>query len=150
MGATHSCLLYHVIFSTKERQPFITPEIRPRLYKYIGGMIRKQEGVLYEIGGMPDHLHLLFRWRTDVAVADLIRDMKRDSTKWIKKAWPDMRHFYWQEGYGAFSVSFSHKKRVEQYIRGQEEHHRRHTFKAEFLKFLHRYEVEYDPRYVWD
>jgi len=150
MGTSYTCILYHVIYSTKERRPFITSDIRERLYEYLGGAIRGEGGLLYEIGGMSDHVHLFFRWRADAALADLVRNVKRNSTVWVKKTWPDMREFCWQEGYGAFSVSASSRARVEKYIREQEAHHATRSFREEYLSFLRRHGVEYDPQYIFD
>lgn len=149
MAGTFSSILFHLIFSTKHRQPLITPDIRPRLYEYLGGSVRGERGILYAAGGMPDHIHLLVRWRTDVAIADLLRKIKGGSSLWVHETL-GVQDFAWQEGYAAFSVSQSGVEDVKAYLARQEEHHRRRTFKEEYIEFLDRHEVEYDLRYVFD
>lgn len=148
--ATHSCLLYHFIFSTKERRPLIDSGMKPRLYDYIGGVVRRKEGTLLAIGGVADHVHLLVRWRTDETIADLVRDVKAGSSGWVHDTWPEHRLFAWQSGYGAFTVSRSQQKRVEAYIANQERHHARSGYDKELIGLLEAHGIEYDPRYVLD
>ena len=149
MASTLTNLLYHVVFSTKGRLPLITGEIRDPLYRYIGGIIRNQGGTLIEIGGVADHVHLLARFPASKAVSDMLRDVKSDSSGWINQ---ERRHerFGWQTGYGAFTVSQSQVRTVRRYIRRQEEHHRRTSFKEELIALLEKHEIEYDERYLWD
>ena len=123
MAGTYSCLINHIIFSTKHRRPLIVPDLRPRLYDYIGGIIRKHQGTLYEIGGMPDHLHLLLRMHQDMPVSDLVRDIKSSSSGWIHQTFEKMHEFQWQDGYGVFSASKSQMNRIKSYIQGQATHH---------------------------
>jgi putative transposase len=149
MPGTFSNLVYHIIFSTKHRLPQISEDIRPRLYDYLGGSVRGERGVLYAIGGMPDHMHLLVRWRTDGAISDLMRNIKGGSSSWVHDTL-GLREFAWQEGYAAFSVSQSAVEDVKAYLARQEEHHRRRSFKEEYIEFLERNNVEYDLRYVFD
>lgn len=149
MPGTLSNLVYHIIFSTKHRLPHISEEIRPRLYDYLGGSVRGERGVLYAIGGMPDHVHLLVRWRTDGAISDLMRNIKGGSSSWVHDTL-GMREFAWQEGYAAFSVGQSAVEDVKAYLARQDEHHRRRSFKEEYIEFLERNNVEYDLRYVFD
>ncbi len=148
MPGTFSKLLYHIVFSTKQRRPFITLDVQPRLYEYIGGIVRSLHGVSLTIGGMPDHLHMLVGWRTDETLADLMRMVKSRSSAWLHETIPSMKSFAWQEGYAAFSVSHSQAEAVLAYIERQEEHHRVRTFEEEFREFLKRHAIEYDARYV--
>ena len=150
MAQTFSQILLHIVFSTKERHPFITPHIRPRLYDYIGGIIRQQRGVLYAIGGMPDHVHLLIRWRPDESVSDLMRRVKGASSHWIHETYPELAAFAWQAGYAAFSVSKSSENAVKAYIANQEEHHRSRSFKEELLALLLTHGVEFEERWVFE
>jgi REP-associated tyrosine transposase len=150
MPGMYSQLLLHIVFSTKNRQPWIRRSIADRLYSYIGGIVRQEGGALYEIGGIEDHLHLLVRWRTDAAVSDLMRVVKTNSSRWIHSTFADLTEFAWQEGYAAFSVSKSQEAAVKKHLAMQEEHHRREGFRSEFLRLLQAHGVEFDDRYVFD
>ncbi len=150
MPGTYSQILLHMIFSTKYRQPWITPDVENQLYPYLGGIIKGERGVLYEIGGIEDHAHLLVRWRPDGSVSDLMRCLKANSSKWIHETFPALRGFAWQEGYSVFSVSKSQEETVKKYIQGQREHHRGQDFKTELLKLLRAHGVEFDEKYVFD
>lgn len=147
MATTFANLLYHVVFSTKDRMPLIRDEIRESLYEYMGGIIRGEGGVLLEIGGMPDHVHLLVKLKTDVTVALMVQKIKGKSSKWHNERLVRER-FAWQSGYGIFSVSASLMERVRRYIRSQEEHHRRVSFKDELITLLKRNGIPYDERYL--
>jgi len=149
MAGTFTCLNYHLVFSTKDRRPFIDAALQPRLYEYFGGTIRNEGGVLYQIGGLPDHVHVLARLRPVQAVSDFLRDLKSHSSGWVTDSFETHRTFQWQEGFGAFSVSKSDLSRVSDSIVRQEEHHARRDFKSEFLQLLQAHEVEYDPRHIW-
>ena len=149
MAHTFSDILIHVIFSTKGRQPTIHETFRFRLYEYLGGIARKEFGAALKIGGTEDHIHGLLRLRTGVSVAEAMRKWKSLSSAWIHKKATDSGGFAWQSGYGAFSVSGPRKAKVIEYIDRQVEHHRTVTFEEEFLAFLDRYEVGYDPGNVW-
>ena len=149
MAGTFTNITLHVVFSTKSRKPFITDEIRPRLYDYMGGIVRSEGGVLYEIGGMPNHVHLLLRWRPDKSVSDLLRALKSMSSGWVHKTFHRMRAFKWQDGYGTFSVSQSKAAAAKKYIIGQAEHHRIRDFKSEFLSLLEAHGVEYNEELIW-
>ena len=149
MAGTFTSLNYHVIFSTKDRFPFINSDLQSRLYEYIGGIIRSESGILLEIGGIADHLHLLFRCRPTPSLSDQLRVIKSKSSGWVHENFPKLEKFAWQDGYGAFTVSKSDLVRVSDYIRNQEEHHRTKTFKDEFVRFLQVHELEYDERYIW-
>ncbi len=150
MPGTYSQILLHVVFSTKQRRTYITPEIKERLYDYVGGIIRAEKGTRYAIGGMPDHLHLLFRWRTDEAISDLMRTVKARSSRWVHDTSPDSRAFAWQEGYAVFSVSKSAEANVKAYIENQAEHHRKRDFAEELLALLDAHGIEYDEHFVLD
>jgi REP element-mobilizing transposase RayT len=150
MAGTYSQLLYHIVFSTKHRHPSISDALAARLYPYIGGIIRAERGVLFEIGGIEDHVHLYLRWRTDESLANLMRIVKSRSSAWLHHTSPDLGVFAWQEGYAAFTVSKSQEAALKAYIRGQREHHRKEDFKAELLRLLVAHGVEFDERYVHD
>jgi len=148
--STYTNILLHVIFSTKGRLPLITPEFRPRLHEYLGGAVRGEGGVPYEVGGTADHVHILLRWNSTETIADLLREIKSGTSKWANRELRTRSKFAWQKGYGAFSVSHSQKGKVAAYIRKQEEHHAVVSFQDEFRKFLKMNEIEYDENYVWD
>lgn len=150
MPGTYSQLLLHVVISTKGRVPWISAELAERLYPYIGGIIRAEKGVLYDIGGVEDHVHLYLRWRPDGSVSDLMRTVKARSSKWVHDTFPARREFAWQEGYSVFSVSKSQEEAVKKYIAGQAEHHKKEDFKSELLCILRAHAVEFDEKYVFD
>ncbi len=147
MPGTYTNLLYHLIFSTKNREPHITDDIREPLYQYIGGIVRAKGGSLMEVGGVEDHIHLLTRFKPTMSVPEAIRLIKSNSSKWLHQD-KDMEHFNWQDGYGAFSVSKSKVEDVRRYIRRQPEHHRRRSFREELLEFLVAHEIEFDESFV--
>jgi len=141
--------LLRIIFSTKNRDPLIVPEIESGLHKYMTGIIKGCDSKLLAINGTADHVHLLVSLSKNWALATLLEDLKGDSSKWVKKQGRQYRDFYWQEGYGAFSIGESTVPAVKAYIGNQKEHHRTVTFQEEFIQFLKKYEVEYDERYIW-
>lgn len=145
-----TCLNYHLVFSTKNRQPLIDKSWQQRLYDYIGGILRQQDGVLLAAGGMPDHIHLLVGINKKIAITDALRDIKANSSGWIHQEIQNQRGFAWQTGYGAFTVSYSGRAAVRSYLATQEEHHRTRTFQEEFLELLRRHEIEFDERFLWD
>ena len=149
MSANYTNLLYHLVFSTKGRIPLITDEIREPLYQYIGGIVRSEGGALLEIGGIEDHIHLLVRLKPTLALSDAVRLIKSNSSKWLNDG-SYVRDFRWQTGYGAFTVSKSMMESVRRYIRNQPEHHRKQTFKAEFVDLLKLNNVDYNKKYLWD
>jgi putative transposase len=148
MPGTYSQLLLHIVFATKHRQAFINSDIADRLYAYMGGIVRSEQGVLYDIGGVEDHVHLYVRWRPDGTVSDLMRVVKAQSSKWIHETFPKMAAFAWQEGYAVFAVSKSREKAVKQYIAGQAEHHKKEDFKSELLRLLRAHGIEFNERYL--
>lgn len=150
MAGKHLSLQVHFVWSTARREPRLAPEWRDRLYGYIGGVLEHKKAKLLCAGGVSDHIHLYASLPSTVTIAELVNAMKANSSRWIHQAFPEQKSFAWQEGYGAFSVSKSAEEQVVRYIRDQEAHHHRHDFKAEFLAFLKKYQVEYDERYLWD
>ncbi len=139
------------MFSTKHRKPFLQNKVvRDDMHAYLGGICRRLESPSLIAGGVEDHVHILCRFGRKQSVSDFIRDLKRDSSKWIKTKDADLRQFDWQDGYGAFSISPSHVEQLRAYIADQEEHHRHETFQDEFRRLLTKYGVEFDERYVWD
>lgn len=141
--------LVHNIFSTKERFPFIDQELESRLWPYMGGIARENGMKALAIGGTTDHVHALLSLPATMSGAKAVQLIKGGSSKWIHDELPQYRKFAWQDGYGAFSVSSSQMKSVMRYIDGQKEHHRKKTFEEEFLEFLDKHGVEYDPRYIF-
>jgi REP element-mobilizing transposase RayT len=150
MAGTYTNLLYHLVFSTKNRIPRISAELQSDLYEYIGGIIRGEGGTLLEIGGMPDHVHLLVKFKPTKSVSEMLNRIKAKSSKWVNEEKLKMRKFGWQDGYAAFSVSESQVDPVRQYIQGQEAHHRRQSYQDELRALLARHGVEYEERYLWD
>jgi putative transposase len=150
MPSTYTNLLYHIIFSTKNREPLIVDAWKEELYRYIGGIVRSEGGVSIEIGGMPDHVHILAKLKPAISVSDILKLIKANSSKWINDEKVRRRGFAWQGGYAAFSVSESQVEVVRRYIRSQEEHHRKQSYQDELIALLQRHGVEYDPRYLWD
>ncbi|MFW6163417.1 MAG: IS200/IS605 family transposase [Planctomycetota bacterium] len=150
MPQSLSNILVHLTFSTKDRRADIDGTIEPELHHYLGGVCGEMGCQSLGVGGTPDHVHICVRlWRT-VAVADLVEEIKKRSSKWIKTQGPRCRYFTWQAGYGAFSIGQSGLAALQAYIARQKDHHRRRDFKAEFRALLEKYEVAYDERYVWE
>ena len=149
MSGTYTNLLYHVVFSTKERRQLISSTIEAGLYAYVGGVFANVGGVLLEINGIADHVHLLAKLPPKLAVSDVIRDVKANSSKWLNDEKTKFRRFAWQDGFAAFSVSESQVPRVRSYIRRQREHHASLDFKTELVALLVKNRVEYDERYLW-
>ena len=150
MASTLTNLLYHMVFSTKNRAPLIVPELKDRLYSYIGGIVRGEGGALIEAGGIADHVHLVTRLKSEPSVATMLKTIKAKSSKWLNEKGLLRGRFSWQTGYGAFTVSASQLPHVVRYVHGQEEHHRVRSFKEEFVALLKKHGVEYDERYLWD
>lgn len=141
----------HLVFSTKHRYPFLESlEIREALYAYFGGFCREHSSPMIIAGGVEDHVHILCRQSKSISVEDFLRDVKRSSSIWIKKQFPECAEFRWQAGYGVFSISPGHVQELERYIANQEEHHKAETFQDEFRRLLRKYGIEWDERYVWD
>jgi len=142
--------LIHLIYSTKHRTPCLGANTRPDLDAYMSGILNNWESPATVIGGVADHVHVLFALSKNYALKKVVEEVKKGSSKWLKTRGPELQDFHWQNGYGGFSVSASNEEAVKRYIENQEEHHRTRTFQEEFREFLQRHEVEYDERYVWD
>ena len=148
MSDSYTNLLYHIVFSTKERRPLITSQYEPRLDDYIGGTVRGMGGICLEINGTEDHVHLLAKLRPVKSVSEVLRELKANASGWMHDVFPEVRKFSWQRGYGAFTVSHSNVYEVRRYISHQKEHHKRISFREEFIQFLRVNGIEYDERYV--
>ena len=148
MSDSYTNLLYHIVFSTKDRRPLITPEYEVRLYDYLGGTIRNMGGISLELNGTEDHIHLLAKLRPDCALSDVLRDLKANATGWMHDVFPSLKHFSWQRGYGAFTVSQSNVQAVRRYIARQKEHHQRISFRDEFIQFLQENGIDYNERFI--
>jgi len=142
--------LIHVCFSTKNRVDLIMPEIEDDLFGYMHGIVENNKSKLILANGTTNHVHLLISLSKVLSISELIGDIKRDSSKWIKTKNNSYRAFQWQDGYGAFSVGYTQIEDVKKYIANQKEHHAKVSFEDEFRYFLNKYGVEYDERYVWD
>ena len=143
-------IVNHLVFSTKNREPWLEEEIQSSMFAYMGGIVRERKGTLMEAGGMADHVHLLVAMHQTTAVADLVRDIKSGSSRWMHERDTNFHSFAWQTKYGAFSVSRSMEETVCAYIRNQKEHHRKRTFQDEFRIMLDRHGFSYDERYMWE
>ncbi|MBM4030960.1 MAG: IS200/IS605 family transposase [Planctomycetes bacterium] len=146
---SYTNLLYHVVFSTKERVPRLKEELRPRLWEYIGGIIRNVNGRLLAANGTLDHVHLACLGTPKLAIASFVQLIKGNSSKWMHETFPEFNDVYWQQNYAAFTVSPSTLPKLLAYIRDQEEHHKKVDFKQEFIALLKRHGISYDERYVW-
>jgi REP element-mobilizing transposase RayT len=151
MSQSLSQIYLHIVFSTKHRAPFLTDgTFRAKLHAYLAGTCRNLQCPSLLVGGVADHVHILCRLSKNLAPAVLVRELKRESSKWVKAEAPDLAAFACQNGYGAFSISPSHVGALTHYIADQEAHHSRETFQDEFRRLLRKYGIEYDERYVWD
>ena len=144
-------ILVHTIFSTKDRRPFLCDKaLREELHHYLGGILTRLDCQLLIVGGVEDHVHLLSTLSRTCTAADMVKEVKRGSSTWLKTKAPSMADFSWQNGYGIFSVGGSQEPAVRRYIAGQAEHHKTVSFQDEFRTFLDRYKISYDEQYVWD
>jgi putative transposase len=150
MANTFTCLRFHAVFSTKHREPWIRTEVQDRLWAYLAGIAHKNKMKALLIGGVDDHVHMLLGLPPSLAVSDALKKIKGASSGWISENLPGCLGFGWQDGYGAFTVSKSQVPEVEDYIRGQREHHRVRTFKEEYRALLERHEIDYKECYLWD
>ena len=150
MPQSLSSILIHLIFSTKNHEPFITEEIEKELYPYMATIFKGLKSPSLTIGGTTDHVHVLFSLSRVIKIADLVEEVKTESSKWIKTKGAEFRNFHWQRGYGAFSIGQSQLSSVKRYIARQKVHHQRVKFQDEYRKFLKSYGIDYDERYVWD
>jgi putative transposase len=149
MANTYTSLHYHVAFSTKNRERWITPDLEPRIWTYLGGIAHDNGIVPLKIGGLEDHVHLVLGMPPTLAPSKMVQLLKGGSSKWIHDTFPALRGFGWQDGYGAFTVSKSNLPEVIKYVETQREHHRGKTFQEEFRALLDRHGIEYDERYLW-
>ena len=144
-------IIVHTVFSTKDRRPFLRDKaLREELHRYLGGILTNLDCQPLIIGGVEDHVHILSTLSRTGTAAEMVKEVKRGSSLWLKTKNPDLQDFAWQSGYGIFSLGHSQVEAVQKYIAGQEEHHRKVSFQDEFREFLKRYEIEFDERYVWD
>ena len=144
-----SDLLVHTVFSTKERARYLDAAIRADAHAYLGGIVRELKASALIVGGTEDHVHMLLRLPSDLAVADCLRVVKTHSSRWIHERWPDRGKFAWQTGYAAFSVSESNRDAVVRYIREQQRHHRKMSFQDELRALLRKHGIGFDERYIW-
>jgi REP element-mobilizing transposase RayT len=149
MANTYTSLHYHVLFSTKSREPWITLDVEQRIWRYIGGIARKHRMTALQVGGVEDHIHALVTAPPTIAPFQIAQYLKGDSSKWIHDEFSTLLNFGWQDGYAAFTVSKSSIPTVITYIQNQREHHRKTTFQEEYLKFLRENGIDYDERYLW-
>lgn len=149
MGS-YTQLTYHIVFSTKYRRRVIIDPIRERLYEYIGGTLRTKKSHLIQIGGIEDHIHILAKLTPAIAVADAVRDLKANSSRWMNDQSEITSPFEWQKGYSAFTVSYSQIDVVRTYIQGQKEHHRTKTFQEEYIEFLKRHHLEFRLEHLFE
>jgi REP element-mobilizing transposase RayT len=150
MGHSYTNLLYHVVFATKGREPWLDDTLRPELYTRLGDILKKESGTPLIINGMPEHVHILAKLRPDHRVSEIVSDLKSRSSGWIHRTRERSQHFAWQVGYGAFTVSQSQVEVVRRYIEQQEEHHRRTPFDVEYRQFLRRHGVELGEQDLWE
>ena len=150
MSQSLANLLVHIIFSTKDRLPLIRQKIEDQLHSYIAGIFKEYSSPAIIIGGTDNHIHILCSLSKKISLSKVIENVKKSSSKWIKTVDPEYRKFYWQNGSGAFSIGASGKIATIKYIRNQKKHHRNKSFQEEFLKFLNKYRIKYDERYIWD
>ena len=148
MPSTHLSLHYHFVFSTKNREPWLAPTARRRVHEYIGGIVRSMNGIAHAVGGTGDHIHIAAGLRAKHCLADVMREIKSESSRWIHEELR-MAGFAWQEGYGAFTFAAPDLEAVRAYVLNQEEHHRVKTFQEEYQAMLRRGMVEHDERFLW-
>jgi len=150
MAHTFTNLLTHIVFSTKDRMPTLEPDLKQRLFPYMGGIFRELSAMPLLINGPTDHVHVLAALPAKLALAEIVGKVKSNSSGWVHKTFPMKMTFGWQTGYAAFGVSSSQRQTVLHYITQQEEHHRKISFKEEFLSLLKRHEIKYDEKYLWE
>ena len=148
MPATHLSLHFHIVFSTKDRHPFIADAWRDRLHEYLGGLVRSADGVPEAVGETADHVHLLVGSRATQTLASFVQDFKQTSSRWIHET-IGVKNFAWQPRYGAFTGSVSNCETVKKYIASQIEHHRTKSFQDEYVALLQKHNVEYDEKFLW-
>jgi putative transposase len=150
MANTYTSLHYHLVFSTKNRERWIYPEIEERVWSYLAGIAKQNKMTPIQIGGVEDHVHVLLGASPTLAPSKIAQLVKGGTSAWIHDTFPDMKAFAWQDGFGGFTVSRSNVESVADYIRGQREHHQSRTFQDEYLALLQKHGVSYDEKYLWD
>ncbi|KXK52405.1 MAG: transposase [Chlorobi bacterium OLB5] len=150
MPNTFTQIYIHIVFAVKNRNALINQTWEDKLYKYITGTVQKMGQKMLRINGMPEHIHFLIGMKPDIAISDLVREVKKSSSSYIKEEKLTKFNFNWQTGFGAFSVSHSQLDKVINYIINQKEHHRKRTFKEEYIELLKKYEIEYDEKYLFE
>jgi len=150
MANTYTSLRYHFVFSTRHRKRWISEEIEQRVWDYLGGIAKTNRMQPLIVGGVEDHVHLLVGMPPTLTVSDAVKQIKGGSSKWLHETFPELSEFAWQDGYSAFTVSRSRIEATEEYIRNQREHHREKTFEEEYVDFLRKHGIEFDPRHVFD
>ena len=150
MPQSLSSILIHLVFSTRNREPFITTSIEKELHPYLASIFRAVKSPSLCLDGTTDHIHILFSLSRIIKISDVVEEVKTESSKWIKTKGSEFRNFHWQKGYGAFSIGQSQVENLKRYIARQKLHHQRVTFQDEYRRFLKTYGIEYDERYVWD
>ena len=150
MSQSLSNNIIHIVFSTKNRPKLLHEKIRPELYSYIARIIKAKKCSCYQIGGIDDHIHISCGLSKIISVSDLIKEIKMSTSVWLKTKDNNLANFYWQNGYGVFSLSPAHLQGLCKYIANQENHHKQTNFKEEFLRLLNKYNISYDERYLWD
>ena len=149
MANTYTSLHFHIVYSTKNREPWIESSIEPRVWEYLGGIARENEMKALQIGGIEDHVHLVLGIPPKLSVSRAVQLLKGGSSIWIHKTFPNLARFEWQDGYGAFSIGKLQLPEVIEYVKNQREHHRVRGFKEEHREFLEKHGIDYDERYVW-
>ncbi len=149
MANTYTNILVHAVFSTKNREPFISPDLSERLYPYMGGIAGKNEFKVLAIGGTKDHVHILLSLPPKISPAKSIQLIKGGSSKWIHETFPNMKRFAWQEGYGAFSIGIAQLDPTKKYIEKQEEHHHKKSFEEEYIEFLRKNNTDFDEKFIF-
>ena len=150
MPQSLSTVFIHMVFSTKNREPWLRPDIRAETHRYLGGVSGHHESPALMVGGVADHVHLLCELGRTVTQANLVMEIKRGSSRWVKERFDGMDGFAWQNGYGIFSIGQSQVEQVVKYIEGQEKHHQKVSFQDEFRILLQKYKLDYDEKYLWD
>jgi len=149
MASTLTNLLYHLVFSTKNRYPMLHQPLASECHAYFGGIVKNEGGIPLAINGMPDHVHLVLKCKPTIAFSDLVRVIKGSSSKWVNEHYDVGGRFSWQEGYGGFSISESQLQKTINYVKNQDQHHPLKSFQDEFRMLLDKHGVKYDERFIW-
>ena len=149
MANTYINILIHTVFSTKNRESWLSSSLRERLYPYMCGIARENSLKVLCIGGTDNHIHILLSLDSTTSIAKAMQFIKGGSSKWIHETFPELRLFSWQEGYGAFSIGISNVDETKKYIENQEKHHSKESFRDEYLKFLRKNNIDFDEKYLW-